>query len=63
MAGTVYSVGQVNTYISRLFEDSPLLASIMVKGEVSNCRYAVRGDLSREFLKNHGIIWKVLREA
>lgn len=45
MAGTVYSVGQVNTYISRLFEDSPLLSSIMVKGEVSNCRYAASGHI------------------
>ncbi len=41
----VFSVSQINTYISRLFSGNPLLNRIAVKGEVSNCKYHTSGHL------------------
>ena len=42
---TVYSVGQVNTYIKNLFAQDFLLERIAVKGEVSNCKYHTSGHI------------------
>ena len=33
---TVFTVGQVNEYVKYLLEDSPVLDSIYVTGEISN---------------------------
>ena len=35
----VYTVAQVNGYIKNMFTQDFLLQSILVKGEVSNCKY------------------------
>lgn len=43
--GNVYSVGQVNTYIKRMFTQDYLLHRIMVRGEVSNCKYHSSGHI------------------
>lgn len=40
-----YSVEQVNQYIKRMFEQDFFLAKIMVKGEVSNCKYHSSGHI------------------
>ena len=44
-AGRVYSVGQVNAYIARMFSEDWLLRSITVRGEVSNCTYHSSGHI------------------
>lgn len=43
--GNVYSVGQVNAYIARMFSEDYLLRSITVRGEVSNCTYHSSGHI------------------
>ena len=44
-AGRIYSVGQVNAYIARMFSEDWLLSSITVRGEVSNCTYHSSGHI------------------
>ena len=44
-AGTVYSVGQVNAYVARMFSEDYLLRQITVRGEVSNCTYHSSGHI------------------
>ncbi len=44
-AGTVYSVGQVNAYVARMFSEDYLLRRITVRGEVSNCTYHSSGHI------------------
>ena len=41
----VYTVGQVNRYIKGMFAGDGLLASIFVRGEVSNCKYHSSGHI------------------
>lgn len=41
----VFSVGQVNTYIRRMFEQDFVLSQISVTGEVSNCKYHTSGHI------------------
>lgn len=41
----VYSVGQVNTYIKNMFVQDYMLQSLMVRGEVSNCKYHSSGHI------------------
>lgn len=41
----VYTVGQVNSYIARMFSGDWLLRSITVRGEVSNCKYHSSGHI------------------
>ena len=41
----IYTVGQVNSYIKNMFTQDFLLQSILVKGEVSNCKYHSSGHL------------------
>ena len=45
MSKKAYSVGQVNAYIKRMFEEDFLLHGICVKGEVSNCKYPSSGHI------------------
>jgi exodeoxyribonuclease VII large subunit len=42
---SVYSVGQVNTYIKNMFTQDILLTRLTVKGEVSNCKYHTSGHI------------------
>lgn len=44
-AGTVYSVGQINAYVARMFSEDYLLRRVMVRGEVSNCTYHSSGHI------------------
>lgn len=41
----VYTVTQVNSYIKNMFTQDFLLQSILVKGEVSNCKYHSSGHI------------------
>ena len=45
MAGSIYSVAQVNSYIKNLFVQDFLLNRISVRGEVSNCKYHTSGHI------------------
>lgn len=41
----VYSVAQVNAYVKNMFAQDYMLRSIMVRGEVSNCKYHSFGHI------------------
>ena len=41
----IYTVAQVNSYIKNMFTQDYMLQSIMVKGEVSNCKYHSSGHI------------------
>ena len=41
----IYTVGQVNRYIKGLFTGDGLLSAILVRGEVSNCKYHSSGHI------------------
>lgn len=41
----VYTVGQLNSYIKNMFMQDYLLQSLLVKGEVSNCKYHSSGHI------------------
>jgi len=45
MKHSVYTVGQLNSYIKNMFEQDFLLKSICVKGEISNCKYHSSGHI------------------
>lgn len=45
MNKNVYSVGQVNSYIQRMFSQDFLLRDIRIKGEISNCKYHSSGHI------------------
>lgn len=42
---SVYSVGQLNSYIRNMFTQDYLLQNVFVKGEVSNCKYHSSGHI------------------
>lgn len=45
MAGSIYTVAQINSYIKNMFTQDYLLGAVSVKGEVSNCRYHASGHI------------------
>lgn len=52
MMGSIYSVGQVNSYIKDMFVQNALLRRINVRGEISNCTYHRTGHIYFS-LKDH----------
>lgn len=52
----VYTVEQVNSYIKNMFTQDFMLRSIMVKGEVSNCKYHSSGHIYFTLKDSKGII-------
>lgn len=42
---SVYTVGQLNSYIKNMFTQDYLLQAVYVKGEVSNCKYHTSGHI------------------
>ena len=42
---SVYTVGQLNSYIKNMFTQDYLLQNLFVKGEVSNCKYHTSGHI------------------
>ncbi len=45
MRRRIYSVGEVNNYIGRMFADDYLMKSLLVQGEVSNCKHHSSGHI------------------
>lgn len=45
MKQNVYTVAQVNSYIKNMFHQDFMLQSLLVKGEVSNCKYHTSGHI------------------
>ncbi len=45
MNKNVYSVGQVNRYVKNMFAQDFFLQKILVRGEVSNCKYHTSGHI------------------
>ena len=45
MLKTIYTVGQINRHIKKLFAGDDLLAAVFVRGEVSNCKYHTSGHI------------------
>ena len=41
----VYSVSQINAYVRRMFMEDYLLRNVLVRGEVSNCKYHSSGHI------------------
>ena len=41
----VYTVAQINSYIKNMFTQDYMLRSVLVKGEVSNCKYHSSGHI------------------
>jgi exodeoxyribonuclease VII large subunit len=42
---SVYSVSQINSYIKNMFRQDYMLQSVLVRGEVSNCKYHSSGHI------------------
>lgn len=53
---SVYTVGQVNSYIKRMFAQDFALNNIYIKGEVSNCKYHTSGHIYFTLKDNTGVI-------
>ena len=45
MARNIYTVTQVNAYIKNMFTQDYMLQAVLVKGEVSNCKYHSSGHI------------------
>lgn len=52
----VYTVAQVNSYIKNMFTQDFMLQSILVKGEVSNCKYHTSGHIYFTLKDSRGAI-------
>lgn len=57
---SVYTVGQVNTYIKQMFRQDFMLANICVKGEISNCTYHSSGHIYFTLKDKTGVIAAVM---
>ena len=53
---SVYSVGQVNTYIKQMFQQDFMLNRMFVRGEVSNCKYHTSGHIDFSLKDEMGTI-------
>ncbi len=60
MKKNVYSVGQINKYISNMFAQDFLLQRISIKGEVSNCKYHSSGHIYFTLKDPHGAISAIM---
>ncbi len=60
MAASVYSVGQVNSYIKNMFTQDFALRNIYVKGEVSNCKYHSSGHIYFTLKDETGVLSAVM---
>lgn len=52
----IYSVGQVNQYISKMFVQDYFLQKLYVKGEVSNCKYHTCGHIYFSLKDQTGVL-------
>lgn len=56
MAQSIFSVGQINTYIKNMFTQDYLLCRVAVKGEVSNCKFHPSGHIYFTLKDNTGAL-------
>ncbi len=56
----VYTVGQLNSYIKNMFTQDYLLQRLLVKGEVSNCKYHPSGHIYFTLKDSKGTIGCVM---
>lgn len=56
MKQNVYTVAQINSYIKNMFTQDYMLRSVLVKGEVSNCKYHSSGHIYFTLKDEKGII-------
>ena len=56
MGASVYTVGQVNSYIKNMFNEDFALNNIGIKGEVSNCKYHSSGHIYFSLKDKTGVI-------
>ena len=56
MQQNVYTVSQVNSYIKNMFAQDYMLNSVLVKGEVSNCKYHSSGHIYFTLKDASGVI-------
>ncbi len=52
----VYTVGQINLYIKRMFQSDYVLRNLSIKGEVSNCKYHSSGHIYFSLKDERGAI-------
>lgn len=57
---SVYTVGQINSYIKNMFRQDFVLNKISVKGEISNCKYHTSGHVYFTLKDDTGTIASVL---
>ena len=57
---SIYTVGQVNNYIKRMFNQDFALNSIYIKGEVSNCKYHTSGHIYFTLKDRTGVISAIM---
>lgn len=56
MRQNVYTVAQINSYIKNMFTQDYMLRSVLVKGEVSNCKYHSSGHIYFTLKDAKGVI-------
>ncbi len=56
----IYTVSQVNAYVKRLFDDDFILRGILIKGELSNCKYHSSGHIYFSLKDEKGVISAVM---
>lgn len=56
MKQNVYTVAQINSYIRNMFTQDYMLRSVLVKGEISNCKYHSSGHIYFTLKDEKGII-------
>ena len=57
---SVYTVGQINTYIKQMFCQDFVLSNLCVKGEISNCTYHSSGHIYFTLKDKTGVISAVM---
>lgn len=57
---SIYTVGQVNTYIKQMFSQDFMLANICIKGEISNVTYHSSGHIYFTLKDKTGIISAIM---
>lgn len=56
MKQNVYTVAQINSYIKNMFTQDYMLRSVLVKGEISNCKYHSSGHIYFTLKDAKGVI-------
>lgn len=56
MENSVYSVTEINRYISNMFDNDFLMQQVSVKGEVSNCKYHSSGHIYFSIKDNNSLL-------